>query len=80
LEEREREKGEGKTHSSPTLAQGLLNGIPYAGWWRDREMKREGGKLPFGREQDQFRNLWDVPLIAWKSQLQVLLTWLKSLL
>jgi hypothetical protein len=40
--EREKERGESIHHS--TLAQGLLSGIPYAGWWRVRMA------VPFGRE------------------------------
>jgi hypothetical protein len=47
---REREgKGENPFTSLP-LHIGSLNGIPYAGWWRVRERKRKGGKLPFWRK------------------------------
>jgi hypothetical protein len=49
---RERERGGGESIHSSTPAPGLLNGIPYADWCRVREKKMEGGRLPFGREQD----------------------------
>jgi hypothetical protein len=33
----------------------------------EREKKRKGGMLPFGREQDWFQDFQGVPLISWKS-------------
>jgi hypothetical protein len=45
---REREGRErGKSIHPSSHAQGLLNGISYPGWWRMKEKKRKGGKLPF---------------------------------
>jgi hypothetical protein len=41
----------GKSVHSSTPAQGLLNGIPYADWWKVKERKMKGRKLPFWRER-----------------------------
>jgi hypothetical protein len=38
--ERERRREESIHSSQP--AQGLLNGIPYAGWWRKKEGEGKG--------------------------------------
>jgi hypothetical protein len=53
-----------KIHSFLTPAQGLLNGIPYAEWWRDKVREREGGRFLFEREQVWFQDLQVVPLIS----------------
>jgi hypothetical protein len=37
---RERERGGGESIHPSTPARGLLNGIPYAGWWTVREKER----------------------------------------
>jgi hypothetical protein len=39
-----------------------------AGGEKERQRKREGGKLPSVRERDQFQDLLDVPLMSWKSR------------
>jgi hypothetical protein len=49
---RKRER-EGKGGSPFIPQRQLLNRIPYAGWWRIRERKRKGGKLPFWREKNK---------------------------
>jgi hypothetical protein len=48
---RNKERDGGEPIHPSTPAQGLLNGIPYAGWWRVRERKKKVGKLPFWREK-----------------------------
>jgi hypothetical protein len=41
-------------------------------WLVKRKRKMEGGKLSFDNKQDQFQDPQGVPVIAWKSRLQVL--------
>jgi hypothetical protein len=45
-------------------------------WLVEREREREGGRLPFEGERDPFQVPQDIPLISWKSRLQVLYNWL----
>jgi hypothetical protein len=52
--ERERAGGESKSIHLSTRAQGLLNGIPYAGWWRVRERKGEVDCFLFGERKENF--------------------------
>jgi hypothetical protein len=51
--ERERRKGREGIHPSLHLSLEIPNGIPYAGWWRVRERKTKGGKLPFWKENTE---------------------------
>jgi hypothetical protein len=43
---REKKRGWGKSIHLSTPSQEILNGIPYAGWWRVRERKREVDSCP----------------------------------
>jgi hypothetical protein len=40
--EREEERGGRECIHPYTLAGRLLNGVPYAGWWRERETEEKG--------------------------------------
>jgi hypothetical protein len=42
---------EGKEEKPFTPSPRTRNGTPYAGWWRVRERKRKGGKVPLQRER-----------------------------
>jgi hypothetical protein len=67
-------KGEKSIHPS-TPAHKLLNGIPYAGWWRVRKKKSKGGKLPFQREKNKnFLDPQSIFLNLLKDSTQVPLT------
>jgi hypothetical protein len=67
---REREgKEKGRIHSPLAPARGLLNVIPYAGWWRVREKEGEMDSCPWERKK------WELPRFSkhpswtiWKPQ------------
>jgi hypothetical protein len=44
--ERERGRGRGREEGE-SMHSGLLNGTPYASWWRARESKGEVDSCPF---------------------------------
>jgi hypothetical protein len=62
VERKEREGG--KSFHPSTSAQGLLNELPYAGWWRVRERKRKGGKLLLGERNENFQDPQSIPLLS----------------
>jgi hypothetical protein len=48
---RNKERDGGEPIHPSTPAQGLLNGIPYAGWWRVRERKEEVDSCSLGERK-----------------------------
>jgi hypothetical protein len=63
--ERERAGGESKSIHLSTRAQGLLNGIPYAGWWRVREEEKRRKVVLSERESEKSQDpRRSVPLVS----------------